>query len=172
MHTRIVRIWISQWFLGTTGDSWYFLMILPLPHSHSVLLSYLCVCLYFPPWKSAFISVLLYVRLNFSVHLYLSVGLSVLSVSDFICLLLFVHLCFSLSVRVYIINPYVSASLYLSLNISVFNSAEHLYHYTQGILKGEISLYSWPPVWLVWNQQYDNWQFSFLFAKQTNPNRR
>jgi len=27
----------------------------------------------------------------------------------------------------------------------------------QGILKGEVSLYHWPPVWLVWNQLYDNW---------------
>jgi hypothetical protein len=40
----------------------------------------------------------------------------------------------------------------------------------QGILKGEISLYHWPPVWLVWYQLYDNWQFLFLFAKQTSPN--
>ncbi len=40
----------------------------------------------------------------------------------------------------------------------------------QGILKREVSLYHWPPVWLVWNQLYDNWQFLFLFAKQTNPN--
>ncbi len=31
-------------------------------------------------------------------------------------------------------------------------------------------LYHWPPVWLVWNQMYDNWQFLFLFEKQTNPN--
>ncbi len=38
----------------------------------------------------------------------------------------------------------------------------------QGILKGEVSLYRWPPVWLVWNQLYDNWQF--LFAKRINPN--
>jgi hypothetical protein len=41
----------------------------------------------------------------------------------------------------------------------------------QGILKGEVSLYRrWLPVWLVWNQLFDNWQFLFLFAKQTNPN--
>ncbi len=40
----------------------------------------------------------------------------------------------------------------------------------QGILKGEVSLYRWPPVWLVWNQLYDNWIFLFLFAKQTYPN--
>jgi len=40
----------------------------------------------------------------------------------------------------------------------------------QGILKGEVSLYRWPPVWLVWNELYDNWQFLFLFTKQTNPN--
>jgi len=41
-----------------------------------------------------------------------------------------------------------------------------------GILKGEVSLYHWPPVWLVWNRLYDYWQFLFLFAKETNPNRR
>ncbi len=39
----------------------------------------------------------------------------------------------------------------------------------QGTLNGEVSLYCWPPVWLVWNQLYDNWQF-WLFAKQINPN--
>ena len=39
----------------------------------------------------------------------------------------------------------------------------------QGILKGKVSLYHWPPAWLVWNQLYDNWQLLFLFAKQTNP---
>jgi hypothetical protein len=31
----------------------------------------------------------------------------------------------------------------------------------QGILKGELSLYHRPPVWLVWNWLYDNWQFLF-----------
>ncbi len=40
----------------------------------------------------------------------------------------------------------------------------------QGILKEEVSLYHWPPVWLVWNQLNDNWQLLFLFAKQTIPN--
>jgi hypothetical protein len=40
----------------------------------------------------------------------------------------------------------------------------------QGILQGEVSLYHWPPVWLVWNPLYDNWQFLFLFPKHTNPN--
>ncbi len=45
-----------------------------------------------------------------------------------------------------------------------------LFPFHQGILKGEVSLYRWPPVWLVWYQLYDNWQFLFLFAKQTNPN--
>ncbi len=43
-------------------------------------------------------------------------------------------------------------------------------YFIQGILKREVSLYCWPPVWLVWNQLYDNWQFLFLFVKQTNPN--
>ncbi len=40
----------------------------------------------------------------------------------------------------------------------------------QRILKGEVSLYCCPPVWVVWNQLYDNWQFLFLVGKQTNPN--
>jgi hypothetical protein len=40
----------------------------------------------------------------------------------------------------------------------------------QGILKGVVLLYQWPPVWQVWNLLYDNWQLLFLFAKLTNPN--
>ena len=39
----------------------------------------------------------------------------------------------------------------------------------QGILKGEVSLYHWPPIWLIWIQLYDKRQFLFLFAKQTIP---
>jgi hypothetical protein len=35
----------------------------------------------------------------------------------------------------------------------------------QGILEGEISLYHWPPFWLVWNQLYGNWHF-FVFRLQ------
>jgi len=42
--------------------------------------------------------------------------------------------------------------------------------FVQRILKGEVSLYHWPPVWLVWYRLYDNWQFLFLFVKYTNPN--
>jgi hypothetical protein len=42
---------------------------------------------------------------------------------------------------------------------------------SQGTLKGEVSLYCWPPVWLVWNQLYDRVQFLFLYEKKTNPNR-
>jgi len=49
-------------------------------------------------------------------------------------------------------------------------SCQKLHRYLQGILKREVSLYRWPPVWPVWNQPYDNWQILFLFAKQTNPN--
>jgi hypothetical protein len=37
----------------------------------------------------------------------------------------------------------------------------------QGILKGEVSLYSWPPVWQVWNQLYDYWQI-FVFICKTD----
>jgi len=40
----------------------------------------------------------------------------------------------------------------------------------QILLKGEVSLYHWPPVWLVWNRLYGNWQLLFLIAKQINPN--
>jgi hypothetical protein len=51
---------------------------------------------------------------------------------------------------------------YCWLNILLLN---------QGILKGKVSLYCWPPIWQVWNQLYDNWQILFLFAKLTNPKR-
>ncbi len=44
------------------------------------------------------------------------------------------------------------------------------FKFKQGVLKGNV-LYYWPPVWPLWNQLYDNWQFLFLFAKQANPNR-
>jgi len=43
-------------------------------------------------------------------------------------------------------------------------------NFEQEILKGEVSPYYWPPVWLVWNQLFENWNFLFLFAKQTNSN--
>ncbi len=32
----------------------------------------------------------------------------------------------------------------------------------QGILKGEVSLYHWPPVWLIWIQLYDKTFFVFI----------
>ncbi len=48
---------------------------------------------------------------------------------------------------------------------SIISQPGKHYNYTQmqGILKGEVSLYRL-------NQLYDNWQFLFLFANQTNPN--
>ncbi len=41
--------------------------------------------------------------------------------------------------------------------------------FKQGILKGEVSLYGWPPVWLVWNQLYDNRQFLFYLQNRVIP---
>ncbi len=38
--------------------------------------------------------------------------------------------------------------------------------FIQKTLKGEVSLYCWPPVWLVWNQLYDNWPFLFYFQNR------
>ncbi len=35
----------------------------------------------------------------------------------------------------------------------------------KGILKGEVSLYRWPPIWLVWNQLYDYWQFLCFYLQ-------
>jgi len=32
--------------------------------------------------------------------------------------------------------------------------------------KGEVSLYNWPPVWLVWNHLYDYWQFLFYLQNR------
>ena len=40
-----------------------------------------------------------------------------------------------------------------------------LHAWSQGILKGKVSLYHWPPVWLFWTELYDNWQF-FCFYLQ------
>ncbi len=40
----------------------------------------------------------------------------------------------------------------------------------QGILKGEVSMYRWPPVWLVWNQLYGNWQFLFYLQNRLSQN--
>ncbi len=54
--------------------------------------------------------------------------------------------------------------------IQMYTSFKACCSIVQGILKGEVSLYCWPPVWLVWNQVYDNWQFLFLFAKHAYPN--
>jgi hypothetical protein len=34
-----------------------------------------------------------------------------------------------------------------------------------GNTKGEVSLYHWPPVWLVWNQLYDYWQVLFIYLQ-------
>jgi hypothetical protein len=56
------------------------------------------------------------------------------------------------------------------INKFLLDRVARLWVFSQGILKGEVTLYCWPPVWLVWNQLYDYWQFLFLFAKQTNPN--
>ncbi len=36
------------------------------------------------------------------------------------------------------------------------NFIHQFHNINQGILKGEVSLYCWPPVWLVWNQLYDS----------------
>ncbi len=42
-----------------------------------------------------------------------------------------------------------------------------MYTHTQTAHRGgEVSMYHWPPVWLVWNQLYDNWQFLFSFANR------
>ncbi len=58
----------------------------------------------------------------------------------------------------------------MSYKLACVEQFTSLRYLCQGILKGQVSLYRWPPVWLVWNQLYDNWQILFLFAQQTNPN--
>jgi len=55
-------------------------------------------------------------------------------------------------------------------NFLIISLGKEVRVFVQRILKGEVSLYHWPPAWLVWNQLYDKWQFLFLFAKQTIPN--
>ncbi len=40
------------------------------------------------------------------------------------------------------------------------------FKFVQGTLKGEVSLYSWPPVWPVWNQLYDTVNFCFYLQNR------
>jgi hypothetical protein len=54
----------------------------------------------------------------------------------------------------------------LRIDIYVFTFFKACCSINQWILKGNYHC----TVWLVWNQLCDNWQFLFLFAKQTNPN--
>ncbi len=58
------------------------------------------------------------------------------------------------------------------LNVALLNvvAPPYLERLDQGILKGEVSLYHWPPVQLVWNQLYDIWQYMFLFAVKQEVN--
>ncbi len=58
--------------------------------------------------------------------------------------------------------------LHTFLQVGPIRQSEPVPGSNQGILKGEVSLFCRPPVWLVWNQLYDNWQFLFLFTWQTN----
>ncbi len=69
-------------------------------------------------------------------------------------------------------QPAVSHFIFLLCGFTLFHGLSHLTieWLRQGILNGEVSVYRWPPVWLVRNQLYDYWQFLFLVAKQTNPN--
>jgi hypothetical protein len=47
----------------------------------------------------------------------------------------------------------------------VYSKGHFICDLSQGILKGEISLYHWPPVWLVWNKLYDYWHFCFFYLQ-------
>ncbi len=67
-------------------------------------------------------------------------------------------------------QQYSDTALIFGFGLYCSSAPAHYQYLYQGILKGEVSLYCWPPVWLVWDQLYDYWQFLFLFAKQTNPN--
>ncbi len=86
---------------------------------------------------------------------------------------MYLSLCFNLSSVV--VEYRENARQFLITHISYILYTLHTIYLCQGILKGEVSLYLWPPVWLVWNQLYDYWQFLLLFAKQaisSQSNRR
>ena len=65
--------------------------------------------------------------------------------------------------------PYLLVPASLLLYRLLYEHKTRIEAFGQGILKGEVLLYRWPPVWLVWNQLYDNWQLLFLSTKQTIP---
>ncbi len=70
------------------------------------------------------------------------------------------------------LNKKVDSTTFDETNLvfSLFNNVGFYQSLDQGILKGGVSLYHWPPFWLDWNQLYDNSQFLLLFTKQTNTN--
>ncbi len=74
-----------------------------------------------------------------------SLCLSVSYVNEPVCLFAFSSKCAA-------ICPSVCLSFCQSIHLSLYGSPCTS---IQGILKGEVSLYCWPPVWLVWNQLYD-----------------
>jgi len=54
-------------------------------------------------------------------------------------------------------NPILRNASFFVYQSSLANIRQgwnNLWRTNQGILKGEVSLYCWPPVWLVWNQLY------------------
>jgi len=57
--------------------------------------------------------------------------------------------------------------IYLTLNIFLLSKTQQARCVLAWNTKGGVSLYLWPPGWLASNQLYYNWQFLFLFAKQT-----
>ncbi len=112
------------------------------------------------------LSLSLSLSLSLCLSVFLSVNLSDL-VSRFILLLC---LCLFVSMTIFVVLSFCPFRFFFVF-VCIFSFCLSVHVFFQGILKGEVSLYRWLPVWLVWNQLYDNWYFVLLlFAKQTNPN--
>jgi hypothetical protein len=94
-------------------------------------------------------------KFNLSLDVWQQFGLHHQKFRDFLNLLV------TLSPRLWV-KSHLADRQWCSLAL-VWPNGERLIE--QGILKGEVSLYHWPPVWLVWNQLYDNRQFSFFNCK-------
>jgi hypothetical protein len=139
---------------------------------------YVCVCVC--------VCVCLFVCLSMSIYIYMCVCVcACVCVCFFQCLSLSLSLSYTLSLYLYTIScntfkglhscklrPYSQFAI-IKLRWKGFpwkNSVNYWAHFLiykvdmngeygtrQGILKGEVSLYGWPPVWLVCNQLYDYW---------------
>ncbi len=136
-----------NWSLkGTVSETFIHFCMSICPPLHSSVHLYVCLLICLPISSFVCLSVHLLPNICLSSHLNvcLSVHMSVICLSVcsyvcdmFVCLSTHLYVCLSVHMAMICLSAYLC--IYPSVHTSV-----------QGILKGKVSLYHWPPVWLVW----------------------